>query len=281
GIRKRAGEVNRETLAWVAADRRHPFFAFLNYLDVHFGYGGPPGYPKPAWDHGSTIDEYDAGVKYTDEAIGQLLDGLKGLGVLANTIVVITSDHGESLGDHGLSFHGAALYWELVHVPLVISCPARIPAGIRVAQPVANAQLAKTVLDLAGARQDSFPGISLASAWKANQRGAANWPPVVSELPETNTIVPADLGMQGKIPIARDGWMQSVITPEWQWIVHEKLGNQLYRWNLDPGETRDLSATPEGRAAIKDLERELSNRYQNAAASSDSSNRFARSAEIP
>ncbi|MBO0911459.1 MAG: sulfatase-like hydrolase/transferase, partial [Acidobacteria bacterium] len=43
GIRKRAGEVNRETLAWVAADRRHPFFAFLNYLDVHFGYGGPPG----------------------------------------------------------------------------------------------------------------------------------------------------------------------------------------------------------------------------------------------
>ena len=62
GIRKRADEVNRETLRWVARDKQRPFFAFLNYLDVHFGYGGPAGYPKPAWDHGSTIDEYDAGV---------------------------------------------------------------------------------------------------------------------------------------------------------------------------------------------------------------------------
>jgi arylsulfatase A-like enzyme len=262
GIRKRASEVDRETLAWVAHDRRHPFFALLNYLDVHFAYGGPAGYPRPEWGSGSTIDEYDAGVKYTDDAIGQLLGGLDRLGVLANTIVVITSDHGESLGDHGLSFHGAALYWELVHVPLIISCPARIPAGVRVGQPVANAQLAKTVLDLSGAHEDPFPGISLASAWKANQKDAVNWPPVVSELPETNTVVPADRRMQGKIPISADGWMRSVITPEWQWITHEKLGNQLYRWNLDPAEMKDLSRAPEGRAAIGDLERVLSNRYQ-------------------
>src|ERR1700688_235665 len=145
GIRKRAGEVNQETLRWVARDRQHPFFAFLNYLDVHFGYGGPAGYPKPAWDMGTTIDEYDAGVKYTDDFIGQLLHGLDSMGVLKNTIVIVTSDHGESLGDHGLSFHGAALYWELVHVPLVVSFPGHLPEGVRLEQPVANAAIANTV----------------------------------------------------------------------------------------------------------------------------------------
>jgi arylsulfatase A-like enzyme len=205
-------------------------------------------------------------VKYADDSIGQLLDGLNRLGVLGNTIVVITSDHGESLGDHGLSFHGAALYWELVHVPLVISCPGRIPAGIRVPQPVSNAQLAKTVTDLSGAGENPFPGISLASAWKA-EKEAKNWPAVLSELPQTDTIVPADRAMQGKIPIATDGWMVSVITPEWQWILHEKHGSQIYRWNLDPEEVKDLATTPEGRAAIHDLEQELPYRYQKVSVS--------------
>ena len=51
------------------------------------------------------------------------------LGLAENTIVVITSDHGESLGDHGLTYHGAALYWELVHVPLIIFYPKHIPAA--------------------------------------------------------------------------------------------------------------------------------------------------------
>ena len=283
GIRKRAREVNRETLAWVARDRGRPFFAFLNYLDVHFGYGGPPGYPKPAWDRGSTIDEYDAGVKYADDSIGQLLDGLNRLGALANTIVVITSDHGEALGDHGLSFHGAALYWELVHVPLVISCPGRIPAGIRVPQPVSNAQLAKTVIDLAGADENPFPGGSLASAWKANEKEPENWPPVISELPQTNTIAPADRAMGGEIPIAIDGWMLSVITPEWQWIIHEKRGSRLYRWRLDPAEMKDLGTTPEGRAAIRNLQRELPNLYRKVpvSGSSDPSRTIVRSSEIP
>ena len=56
---------------------------------------------------------------------GRLLHGLDGLGDLKTTIVIITSDHGESLGDHGLSFHGAALYWDLVHVPLIIYSPGQ------------------------------------------------------------------------------------------------------------------------------------------------------------
>src|SRR5581483_4161504 len=188
GIRKRANEVNRETLRWVAHDRQHPFFAMLNYLDVHFGYGGPVGYPKPAWDQGTTIGEYDAGIKFTDDYIGQLLHGLDQQDELKNTIVIITSDHGESLGDHGLSFHGAALYWELVHVPLIISWPGHIPEGIRVQQPVSNTAIASTVSDLIASNQN-FPGPSLAEFWSGK---SAHSPDVISELPQTNTIVAAD-----------------------------------------------------------------------------------------
>jgi len=251
GIRKRADEVNRETLRWIARDRQHPFFALLNYLDVHYGYGGPVGYPKPAWDSGTTVDEYDAGVRYTDDFIGRLLRGLDELGALKNTVVIVTSDHGESLGDHGLSFHGAALYWELVHVPLIVSWPGHIPEGIRAEQPVSNAGIASTILTLIGANENPFPGPSLQNAWQP--RDAQAWPNVVSELPQTNTIVSADRTMQGKIPIATDGWMKSVISPEWQLIVHQKLGNQLYNWKTDPRESHNLATAPEGQAGISAL----------------------------
>jgi arylsulfatase A-like enzyme len=250
GIRKRADEVNRETLHWIGRDRQHPFFAMLNYLDVHFGYGGPIGYPKPAWDQGTTIDEYDTGIKYTDDHIGQLLHGLDDLGVLKNSIVIITSDHGESLGDHGLSFHGAALYWELVHVPLIISWPGHIPEGVRIDEPVSNAAIANTVVDLVDAKQNPFPGPSLARLWTS---APTNWPNVVSELPQTNTIVASDRAMQDKIPIATDGWMKSFITPEWQLIIHEKHGSQIYNLKADSREMNDLSRTPQGREAISAL----------------------------
>jgi arylsulfatase A-like enzyme len=256
GIRKRADEVNRETLRWVARDRSHPFLAFLNYLDVHFAYGGPAGYPKPAWDRGTTIDEYDAGVKYTDDYIGRLLQGLESLGVLKNTIVIVTSDHGEALGDHGLSFHGAALYWDLVHVPLVISWPGHVPQGVRVEQPVTNADIANTVISLVGGKRDPFPGPTLAALWE--QSAPKSWPNPVSELPQTNTIVAADRAMQGKIPLANNGWMSSVVSPQWHLIRHEKYGDQIYDWKTDPGESKNLINTPAGRSAESALASDLS-----------------------
>ncbi|HEV2698259.1 MAG TPA: sulfatase, partial [Terriglobales bacterium] len=252
GIRKRADEVNRETLRWIIRDDRRPFFAFLNYLDVHFGYGGPVGYPKPAWDRGTTIHEYDAGVKYADDFIGRLLRGL----VLKNTIVILTSDHGEALGDHGLSFHGAALYSVLVRVPLIISWPGHVPAGVRIAQPVSNGDIANTVLGLIGATQNPFPGPTLAGLWTPFP--PKDWPNVISELPQTNTIVAADRAMQGKIPLATDGWMISVVSPQWQLIRHEKYGDQIFDWNADPAESANLINTPAGRTAAAALSAEIS-----------------------
>jgi arylsulfatase A-like enzyme len=257
GVRKRADDLNREARRWIERNRDHPFFVFLTYLDVHYSYGGPPGYEKPLWDHGSVIDEYDAGLKYEDDYIGRFLADLNRDGILKNTLVIVTSDHGESLGDHGLSYHGAALYWELVRVPLIFSWPGHLPEGVRVEQPVGNKAIAATIMSIVGAHSNPFPQASLDSMWgRATNQGSTNSAAatrsdsdrgyVVSELPETNTIVKEDRTMQGKEPLATDGWMRSVVSSRWQLITHEKYGDQLYDWKKDLGETRDLINTPEG-----------------------------------
>jgi arylsulfatase A-like enzyme len=254
GVRKRADQLNNEALRWIEHDRRHPFFAFLTYLDVHYSYGGAPGYPKPAWDQGATIDEYDAGLKYEDDYIGRLLGDLDQRGILKNTLVIITSDHGESLGDHGLSYHGAALYWELVHVPLIFSWPGHLPDGVRIGPPVGNEAIAATILQIVGGKSD-FPGPPLTAFWQPGltDHAASMFPLVASELPETNTIVKEDRVMQGKEPLATDGGMRSVISGEWQLISHEKYGDQVYNWKSDPGELKDLINTPEGKDARRQM----------------------------
>ena len=256
GVRKRADEVNRELVRWIDRDRQHPFFAFLNYLDVHYSYGGPRNFSKPAWDHGTTLDEYDAALAYVDQNIGHLLRELDQRGLRKHTMIVITSDHGESLGDHGLSYHGAALYWELVHVPLIISFPGHLPQGMRIAQPVTNAAIPATVMQTVAASEGKFPGPALNALWDAAQP-PSTWPPPVSELAQTDTIVPADRALQGKIPIATDGDMKSLISGRWQFIVHSKLGGQLYDLTRDPEESDNLINTPEGRAVALALAAQL------------------------
>ena len=252
GIRKRADEVNREALRWIERDTERPFFAFLNYLDVHYSYGGPQDYPQPAWDRGTVVGEYDAGLKYDDDYIGRLLHRLDEWGILKKTIVIVTSDHGESLGDHGLTYHGAALYRELIHVPLIVSYPGHIPEGVRVERAVSNAAIAPTVMDLVGERSNPFPGPSLVEFWN-QPAGRQNLPGPVSELPQTDTIVTADRVMQGKEPLATDGSMRSVFTPRWHLIQHDKWGAQIYDWKADPQESRNLIDTAEGRTAREEV----------------------------
>jgi arylsulfatase A-like enzyme len=258
-VRKRASAVNEETLRWIDSDRQKPFFAFLNYIDVHNPYGPPATSPKPAWDAGSSIDQYDAGVKYDDDNIGQLMRELEQRGLASNTLVVITSDHGESLGDHGLTYHGAALYWELIHVPLIVRYPGHVPAGLRVSQPVTNAAIPSTVMDLLSSNRQTFPGPPLSAFWK-NREVTTNWPDPLSELPQTEIITPEDRVVEGKIPIATNGGMKSLVTPGWHLIVHQKLGEQLYDWEHDPGESKDRVADPANHSISVRLAEEISAR---------------------
>src|SRR5205085_8095982 len=103
-----------------------------------------------------------------DHHVGLLLDELERRGVLDNTLVIITSDHGEHFGEHNLLLHGNSLYRDLLHVPLVVIAPGRVPAGRRVKEFVSLRDLPATVLDLLRLEgRGWFPGRSLARFWHA------------------------------------------------------------------------------------------------------------------
>jgi arylsulfatase A-like enzyme len=258
GVRKRADVVNRELLHWIDVGGAHPFFAFLNYFDVHYPYGGPPTYPKPAWDHGGRMneDEYDAAVKYADDALGRLMQALEQRGLSNHTLVIITSDHGESLGQHGLTYHGQALYRELIHVPLLIWYPGHVPAGVKLPTPVTIAAIPATIMDLLdAATQSMFPSPSLSALWRTG--GGPEWPNVLSELAR-NDIADKEDRIAGKVvPTATTGSMKSLVTPQWQLITHETMGDQLYDWALDPAESNNLIHAPEGQATAIGLKTEM------------------------
>jgi arylsulfatase A-like enzyme len=256
GIRKRANVVNDEILAWINQGQERPFFVTLNYFDVHDPYGGPPSEPKPAWEQNTDIDRYDDGVHYVDDYMGRLLRELDRRGLAKNTLVIVTSDHGESLGQHYLETHGRALYRELIQVPLVIWKPGTIPAGIRINQPVSNSAIPATVMDVIGEPgQGSFPGPSLSGSWKTPSQFVA--PNPLSELAQNRYPGKKDQAADQLIPTASSGAMASVVTPQWQLIVHDKMGWQIFDWKHDPREERDLAQTADGAAAGQSLQLQL------------------------
>ena len=155
-VRRDAGSINRGFLNWL--DRRRepgrPFFVFLNYLDAHTPYkvpsddsrrfGRKPQTHEEIWiiyeqvaaleklqlpRHYLTMarDCYDSCLAYSTRSIGRLWDDLDRRGVLENTLIVITSDHGEGFGEHDLFDHGESLYSQEIHVPLLIVPPKKTP----------------------------------------------------------------------------------------------------------------------------------------------------------
>jgi arylsulfatase A-like enzyme len=257
GHLKRAHAVNRQLAQWVDRDRQRPFLAFLNYIDVHEAYGLPASDPKPAWNNHGRIDEYDTALYYVDNHVGRLMQELERRGLEKNTLVIFTSDHGEGLGQHHLQTHGRALYWEQIHVPLVIWYPGHVSAGVRIGRPVSNAAIPATIMSLLGASEHNvFPGPDLSRLWKTPEQ-TTGWPDVVSELAQNVHPPEIERSADQYIPTATTGAMQSVVTPQWHLIVHQKLGDQIYDWAKDPQESNNLINTPEGKAAALRMSSQL------------------------
>jgi choline-sulfatase len=106
-------------------DAARPFFLFLNYYDPHSPYRPPPGFagafrsPGASADDGDAVDRYDAEILYTDFHLGRLFDALRQRGLYDETWILVTADHGELFGEHGVRGHGKTLYEELLRVPLI------------------------------------------------------------------------------------------------------------------------------------------------------------------
>jgi arylsulfatase A-like enzyme len=274
--RKLAEDVNQEALRWIDQSAGRPFFAFLNYFDPHDPYLPPEPFrskfskmPKPGGVINfhlmrynpkltpellqSETDAYDGALAYCDHHLGELLAELARRSLDRNTILIVTSDHGESLGEHGLIVHRNALYREVLHVPLVIRWPGRVPAGQRISQTVTHASLPATLMDLLGlASQSPFPGPSLTQLWNGSEP-PADWPHPLAELAQLR-YEPLQ-----HMPVYH-GAMRSIVSPEWHFIWHEKFGAELYDWKHDPAQTKNLAKSPEAADVVRDFQKELAAR---------------------
>lgn len=268
--RSRAPAMNRHLLRWL--DHSHgPFFIVANYMDVHEPYlpplpcfhrfsglarprgtvfvGNPEVATMTAAQVQDELDAYDASVYCLDAQIAQLEQALEKRGLLRNTILVFTSDHGDGLYEHKLMGHGNSLYWELIHVPLVIAGPG-IPAGVTVDRPVSLTWLPRTLLTLAGGNPGSFPGVTMEQAWSGTP--SPSWPYPLSEL--------RAMYMDPRAPnYSHD--LQSLTTPAWHLIIMGgKEREELYDYGADPRESHNLDSTKQALTGVLKLElqRELS-----------------------
>ncbi|MFO0953014.1 MAG: sulfatase-like hydrolase/transferase [Isosphaeraceae bacterium] len=282
--RKSAARINGDFLGWLDSlgDGR-PFFAFLNFYDAHHPYLTPepedepgpesgPGHdacgPPPAYSDDDVRmlrewwefdkrgldarrvdlirDSYERCITYLDAHIGRLLDELDRRGVLKNTLVIVTADHGEHLGERKLFGHGTSLYNQEVHVPLLVIAPGGKGAGRVVRSPVSLRDLAATVMDVVGLSNASpFPGQSLAQAWTGSVD--ADLGPALSEV-QTPPVFDPNLGAS---PVQR-GPMTSLVGWGYHYIRNGDGREELYALD-DPAEEHDLASKPEAAETLARL----------------------------
>jgi arylsulfatase A-like enzyme len=206
------------------------------------------------------IQLYDAEIAYVDTEIGRLLDAFDESSLTDRTLVVITSDHGEGLGDHGYQMHGIHLYEEDVRIPLLLRFPGVVRAGTTIAGPVAGVDIAPTVLDLLGLtpRPDAMPGRSIAPALRGE-----------GELEDRSIfLVRRPYGREQVITdegtVAVGGVKLAIRDAGWKYIAEEELGSyELYDLESDPTERRDLtSAEPEVARRLAQRIEEWRGRYE-------------------
>jgi len=153
-------------LSWLETLDDRKFFAWVHYFDPH-----APYFPPEPFRSTYATRPYDGEIAYMDREIGALLSGLAAMGRLDDTLIVVASDHGEGLGEHGEETHSLLLYDATLHTPLVIRPPAGRsgPRGTVIDRQVSNADIVPTILDLLGIESDvSFDGVSLAAPPQAH-----------------------------------------------------------------------------------------------------------------
>ena len=257
--RRLAPEINRSALQWIDQGDQ-PFFVFINYFDVHDPYTPPEPYlSKYGQTQGglingfieryhpeltpeqlqSEIDAYDGSINYVDDQINALFAELESRGELENTIVIITADHGESLGEHGLLQHSASLYRQEIHVPLIV-WGAGVPSGIIVDTPVSTASLPVTIMQLLGANDGAFPSQPLTKLFGGSV--PPGWAQPISEVAQFDGAAEQNPTTYGE--------MKSVVGDQLQYIVHEEFGEVLYNWRDNPQEQSNLANDPASASAL-------------------------------
>jgi arylsulfatase len=251
------------TLRWFDRGPTTPFFLWIHQIAPHASYAPPFSYER-RWDtyrsriipcnrdihkidsHEIVPDEtdlahitalYDAEIAFTEDLLARIFDALRAHGLIENTLVVFTADHGESLYDRsGYIGHGHKLFDEEIVVPLFFYAPGLLPRAGLIEDPVETIHIAPTILDLLGLPPEpSFQGMSLAGVIAPGRTPSAypSHPP------------------HEKPAFSINGVGRSVRYRGWKYIEMDdpEESEQLYDLTADPGETRNLVSVKTEKAA--------------------------------
>lgn len=161
---QRDGDLSRQALTtWLGSTGSTKVFGFLHLYEPHSPYTPPAPYA-------SNVDSYDGEISYADAIVGRFLDAVKQRGLYDSALIVILSDHGEGLGDHGEKEHGIFLYRESIHVPLLVKLPSQSMKGKTNERPVALNDVLATIAQVTGVTDPSTGLSILANAGAAAER---------------------------------------------------------------------------------------------------------------
>lgn len=257
-------ELTDSVLSWLKnQDRDTRFFLFINYFDPHDPYHPPPGYDRfsdPTYhgqmngrvislranretgersvfengryiplnndDYRKLIALYDGEILYMDHNMGRLFDYLKASGLADNTLLIITADHGETIGEHKLLDHGHTLYQEQIRIPLILAGPG-IPPGKRAPGVIRNIDVLPTLMEFLGW---PVPGPVQGVSFVNYLQGGDDNRQILSEINED----PATRVRTFRRRLIAVG------NPMWKYLWSSTGGNELYHLPEDPGETTNL-----------------------------------------
>ncbi len=275
---KVAPTVTKKALAWIDKNGGKPFFLFLHYWDVHYDYNPPrelvdlfdPGYQgeerglciydrkdiTPAMDKRDLqhlVALYDGEIRFTDDALGVLFDGLAARGLDENTAIVLTSDHGEEFLEHGWKGHSRTCYEEVVRVPFFAKVPWLQAARGVSKTPVSLVDIFPTVLGLLGRPKE---GYKLQGADLSRLLAHGTSPPPRTLVAGTHRGQP--------IPDGK-GYNWTVLLAEDRHKMHRLSRKQEKRYRLfdlekDAAELHDLSRDDTVREVRNSMRREIERR---------------------
>ena len=218
--------------SWQREKVRKPFFLWVHFFDAHQPYSAPPA------ELGLAPTPYDGEITVADRGVGKILAELERQGILDDTVVVLTADHGESLGEHGEKTHALFIYDATVHVPLFFRVPGQLPKGKVYSGPVRSVDIVPTVLGLlhlpGGAETQ---GTDLGPAFRGDVE-----PPDLAQYSES-LLSEVGFGMAPLYGVRHGGF---------KWIRAPKA--EIYDLKRDPAEVKNLYPREARRGAILDRE---------------------------
>jgi arylsulfatase A-like enzyme/Flp pilus assembly protein TadD len=226
-LQKRGDLTMGEAVKWLESPAEGRRFAWIHLYDPHDPYEPPEPYASRYVGR-----PYDGEVAWSDELVGRLDAALERLGLRGETLLVVTSDHGEGLGEHGESVHGFFVYESTLRVPLLVRGPGIAPGG-RLAVTARSIDLFPTLLDLMAV--PSPDGLRLAGR---NLASALRGGPAPPEEPAY---------AESLLPLLHYGWSDLRAVRDGRWKYIQAPRPELYDLQSDPGELRDLARAEPGR----------------------------------